>query len=428
MSRSHLALRRVTRWLIYNPPFAEGENARRPRWLAVLAVVAIAAVVCAFTVRRADACRACAAALRRCDSRRWIYLDATNNSFLQRPRSARAGDTVDESASGPPVQSRDSWKADSATVSLRAGVLPGDAELRVAAPGFTAQEITLQTTLDAGDAIGDGTPDFLRLHDPADRAAFRRWFTLLAESQYYRSKAVPEIDDCAALLRFAYREALREHDAVWARAMSLPAPASAVDVEQYQYPYTPLAASLFRVRGGAFKLAISATAPSRNSPTWTQSAATTHSMWGGISAAARPGDLLFFRQDGPKMPFHAMIFLGRSQIESGDDQFVIYHTGPTGKSQGNPSLVGYRTRELSGSSLASDSLQPGISRFLSLEHPAGRRLMRPNRAIVAVLLCCALIAPLWLRTKQTRSRSSRWPASERICPARSPLSRFTATM
>ena len=49
---------------------------------------------------------------------------------------------------------------------------------------------------------------------------------------------------------------------------------------------------------------------------------------------ARPGDLLFFRQDGQKMPFHAMIFLGRSQIEPGDEQFVVYHTGPSGKSPG----------------------------------------------------------------------------------------------
>src|SRR5208337_1652084 len=122
----------------------------------------------------------------------------------------------------------------SATASLRAGVLPSETKLQITAPSFTPQEITLQTTLDASDTIGDGTPDFLRLHDPADRAAFRRWFTLLAESQYYRGPALPqEIGDCAALLRFAYREALREHDARWAKAMALPAPASASDIRQY---------------------------------------------------------------------------------------------------------------------------------------------------------------------------------------------------
>jgi uncharacterized protein YfaT (DUF1175 family) len=50
---------------------------------------------------------------------------------------------------------------------------------------------------------------------------------------------------------------------------------------------------------------------------------------------ARPGDLLFFRQDGTShMPFHAMVFLGRSQIEPSSEQFVVYHTGPTGKVPG----------------------------------------------------------------------------------------------
>ena len=38
-------------------------------------------------------------------------------------------------------------------------------------------------------AVGDGTPDFLRLHDAADRVAFRRWFTLLAEAEYYRRQS-----------------------------------------------------------------------------------------------------------------------------------------------------------------------------------------------------------------------------------------------
>ena len=34
------------------------------------------------------------------------------------------------------------------------------------------------------------------------------------------------------------------------------------------------------------------------------------------------------------MPFHAMIFLGRSRIEPGSEQFVVYHTGPYGHDKG----------------------------------------------------------------------------------------------
>ncbi len=330
-----------------------------PRWLAVLAVVAIAAVVCAFTVRHAltpdtlvlklsdatipaDGFTATQLTIHSSNGRdlRGLEIQVQNQH----------GYPVESTISGAPPFSRServgvvsiTINQDSATVLLRAGVLPGDAKLRVAAPGFTAQEITLQTTLDAGDAIGDGTPDFLRLHDPADRAAFRRWFTLLAESQYYRSKAVPEIDDCAALLRFAYREALREHDAVWARSMSLPAPASAVDVEQYQYPYTPLAASLFRVRGGAFQIGdLSDGAFAQFADVDTIRRYNTFYV-GRDFSRARPGDLLFFRQDGPKMPFHAMIFLGRSQVEPGNQPFVIYHTGPSWEfAWRNSSLLGF---------------------------------------------------------------------------------------
>jgi uncharacterized protein YfaT (DUF1175 family) len=34
------------------------------------------------------------------------------------------------------------------------------------------------------------------------------------------------------------------------------------------------------------------------------------------------------------MPFHAMILLGRGQIEPGNETYVVYHTGPSGRSAG----------------------------------------------------------------------------------------------
>jgi hypothetical protein len=201
--------------------------------------------------------------------------------------------------------------------------------------GYPWQQITLKTTFHAADSIGDGTPDFLRLHDAADREAFRRWFTLLAESQYYRRGALPpEITDCAALLRFAYREALRQHDSTWAQAMVLPMPGLAGDIRQYQFPYTPLASSIFRVRGGSFQeagLHEGAFAEFADAETlWRRN---THFI-GRDLERARPGDLLFFRQEGHDMPFHAMIFLGHSQIEPSNEQFAVYHTGPVGRAPG----------------------------------------------------------------------------------------------
>ena len=53
-------------------------------------------------------------------------------------------------------------------------------------------------------ASSSGTAQ-VRLADESDRAAFRAWFVLLADAQFERR--APEVTDCAALVRFAFREA-----------------------------------------------------------------------------------------------------------------------------------------------------------------------------------------------------------------------------
>src|SRR5271167_1725634 len=152
-----------------------------PRWLAVVAVVAIAALVCAFTVHRALAPAAFVLQL----SETTLPADGFSSAELKihssNGRELRGLEVQAEKPPGAPPFSQSERVGvesvtiahDSATVSLRAGVLPGETKVRVSAPGFIAQGITLHTTLDEGDTIGDGTPDFLRLHNPADRAAFR---------------------------------------------------------------------------------------------------------------------------------------------------------------------------------------------------------------------------------------------------------------
>ena len=103
-----------------------------------------------------------------------------------------------------------------------------------------------------GDRFGDGTPDILRLNDPVDRAAFRRWFTLIAEYQALRPMAdVPaEITDCASLLRYAYREALKRHDASWFYTTGMEVEAHPGEIHAWNYPHSPLGDALFRVRPG----------------------------------------------------------------------------------------------------------------------------------------------------------------------------------
>src|ERR1039458_5966498 len=138
------------------------------------------------------------------------------------------------------------------TACIRAGVLPAQIHVRVDFPGFPPATLQLATSLTVADTYQDGTPDFLRLDDDRDRLAFRRWFTFLAETQYFQAAdARPaEIKDCAALIRYAYRETFRAHDAGWAEEAGVPVVPAFDPPGKYHYPYTPLAAGLFRVRAG----------------------------------------------------------------------------------------------------------------------------------------------------------------------------------
>src|SRR5258708_37020773 len=64
------------------------------------------------------------------------------------------------------------------------------------------------------DSDNDGIPDTAELHTFQDRDNFRRWFTTIAETQFYQlsDQWKAEQRDCAGLGRFAMREALLRHD------------------------------------------------------------------------------------------------------------------------------------------------------------------------------------------------------------------------
>ena len=175
------------------------------------------------------------------------------------------------------------------------------------------------------DRFGDGTPDFLRLSDPADQAAFRRWFTSIAEFQAVRPRGeVPaEINDCASLLRYAYREALKRHDDPWFVATGMEVAALVGEIRAWRYPETPLGAALFRVAPGSFAaedLRDGAFAQFADARTLLERNAFRIGRDVGL---ARPGDLLFFRQFGQSSPWHSMIV-----VSPGAQGRVVYHTGP----------------------------------------------------------------------------------------------------
>jgi len=222
-------------------------------------------------------------------------------------------------------------------VYLRAGVNPGLVTLVARVPGFPPARTSIQLNLDPTDQFGDGTPDFLRLDSTEDQTAFRHWFALLAESTYFsEEKDRPtEIGDCAALIRFAYREALRKHDAAWANQRLLSRSPNIESVKKYDYPHTAVGTGLFRTKAGAFTPDdIEDGAFAQFADAESLRLYNTHFVSRQLSAA-RSGDLLFFRQEGHRMPFHTMIFLGSSYFTDGSD-WLIYHTGP---SDGRPGEI-----------------------------------------------------------------------------------------
>ena len=175
------------------------------------------------------------------------------------------------------------------------------------------------------DRFGDGTPDFLRLTDSADQTAFRQWFTAIAEFQAMRPQAeVPaEIADCASLLRYAYREALKRHDDSWYLATGIEVMALPGEIRAWHYPDTPLGAGLFRVAPGSFSPAdIGNGAFAQFADARTLVELNAYQVSRDVEQA-QPGDLLFYRQFGQSSPWHSMIV-----VSGGRQGRVVYHTGP----------------------------------------------------------------------------------------------------
>ena len=157
-----------------------------------------------------------------------------------------------------------------------------------------------------------------RLEDPADRTAFLLWFRYLAEAQYYGEPAQrpAEIQDCASLLRYAYRETFSKHDAAWIERNRLPGVPALPAIRTMSGP-------LFITPEGLRHFADAKTLMRENCV-----------RVGDRMERARPGDLLFFEQVDQPGNWHVMIYLGPSQIEPDGDRYVLYHTGPVNKRPG----------------------------------------------------------------------------------------------
>jgi uncharacterized protein YfaT (DUF1175 family) len=181
------------------------------------------------------------------------------------------------------------------------------------------------------DSDRDGIPDRAELRTHADRESFRRWFTGLAELQFYApSREWSEGQrDCAGLVRFAWREALRAHDRAWFQRMGAGYEPLAADVRAYTLERGPLGEKLFRTAPGVFdKADLDAGAFSEFADARTLKEFNAEFV-GRDRRAAEPGDLLFFHQPQARQyPFHVMLWLGPARLDAeGADDWVVYHTG-----------------------------------------------------------------------------------------------------
>ena len=201
----------------------------------------------------------------------------------------------------------------------------------------------------------------VRLADDTDRAAFRSWFVLLADAQFERPAA--EVTDCAALVRFAMREALRAHTPEWARTRRVAVHAAVSRRSIGAARRRRTAAALPRRRAGRAALRrVRRRADHRVDSTRGRSGAT--------PAGAQPGDLLYFRQPGQRQPDHLMVFVGRSHFEPEGADWVVYHTGPlrTRSRRGAQGAPGDAARSIPAPRWRPVARQPAVRRRL----PSGR--------------------------------------------------------
>ena len=190
----------------------------------------------------------------------------------------------------------------------------------------------------SADSDADGIPDKAELRSVDDRQNFRRWFTAVAEMQFYRisDEWNAEQRDCAGLVRFAWREALRKHDRPWFQKMGAEYESLAPDIRAVSLETGPLGAKLFRTDFGSFQESdlvggkFSEFADARTLKNFNCVFVSRDRR------RAQRGDLLFFQQPWvQKFPYHVMIFVA-DPLEDGEGaaDWVVYHTGSSPTDEG----------------------------------------------------------------------------------------------
>ena len=216
---------------------------------------------------------------------------------------------------------------------------PQDADnhlAKTAGPGLSSEAKLI-------DSDNDGIPDSAELRTFQDRDNFRRWFTAIAETQFYQlsDQWNAEQRDCAGLVRFAIREALRRHDRIWFQKMGPGYETVAPDVAGFDLDQNALGEKIFRTDFGSFH-----ESDLRNGRFSEFADGRSLRNFNSVFVSrdrreAQPGDLLFFYQPWvQKFPYHVMVVLGSRHIApNGAQDWVVYHTGSSPTDQGTVKKV-----------------------------------------------------------------------------------------
>jgi uncharacterized protein YfaT (DUF1175 family) len=203
--------------------------------------------------------------------------------------------------------------------------------------------VDIATEATMSDSDNDGVPDVAKLRTFQDRDSFRRWFTSISEIQFYQlsDQWNAEQRDCAGLVRFAMREALRRHDRAWFQKMGRGYETVSPDVAGFDLDRNPLGEKIFRTDSGSFH-----ESDLRNGRFSEFADGRTLKNFNSVFVSrdrrvAQPGDLLFFYQPWvQKFPYHVMVFLGPARIAPNSAQdWVVYHTGSSPTDQGTVKKV-----------------------------------------------------------------------------------------
>ena len=182
------------------------------------------------------------------------------------------------------------------------------------------------------DTDDDGFPDAMELDNENDRNNFRKWFCTIALTQYYHLDDRWKDRDCAGLIRYCIREALKVHDNKWLSEKKLLYDINIPDVKKFNYPFIPVTGSkFFRIKQKGNEQ-IDSNNISEYFSDFAESKYLLSYNFEYISKDVRealPGDVLFFRNElSIEWPYHSMIFIGNDIItEKNVGDLVIYHTG-----------------------------------------------------------------------------------------------------